>query len=135
MKVTNVVFERRGIDAAQLPPASGDLLPIDEAAEAQREAAIAQNFGAVSPGLIQFTTDVLFRNLWLRPGFTPRDRNLVTVSTVVGTGQVHFESNLFRMPARKPYCEKTAGSATLAAENAFLRDLHRSQPPQWASPQ
>jgi 4-carboxymuconolactone decarboxylase len=36
---------------------------------------------------VQFSTDVLFGNLWLRPALTPRDRGLVTVSTVVATGQ------------------------------------------------
>ena len=49
VKATNAVFERRGVTAAQLPPAAVDLLPLDEAAEAQREGTVQQNFGAVSP--------------------------------------------------------------------------------------
>jgi 4-carboxymuconolactone decarboxylase len=88
VKVTNAVFERRGITMAQLPPASVELLPIDKAAEAQRESAVQQNFGAVSPGVVQFTRDALFNDLWLRPGLAPRDRSLVTVSALVATGQV-----------------------------------------------
>lgn len=88
VSVTHAVFERRGIDAAQLPPASGDLLPIDEAAEAQRETTVTQNFGAVAPGLVQLSRDVVFHDLWLRPGLAPRDRCLVTVSTVVATRQI-----------------------------------------------
>ena len=88
VKVTNTVFARRGIGAAQLPSASGDLLPIDEAAEAQRDTAVAQNFGAVAPGVVEFTRDALFRDLWLRPDLAPRDRSLVTVSALVATGQV-----------------------------------------------
>jgi 4-carboxymuconolactone decarboxylase len=36
----------------------------------------------------QYTTDALFRDLWLRPGLAPRDRSLVTVSALVATGQV-----------------------------------------------
>jgi 4-carboxymuconolactone decarboxylase len=58
------------------------------AAEAQRDAAVEQNFGAVAPGVVQFTRDTLFRDLWLRPGLAPRDRSLVTVSALVATGQV-----------------------------------------------
>src|SRR5215213_4145489 len=38
--------------------------------------------------LNQFTTDVLFRDLWLRPGLAPRDRSLVTVSALIAAGQV-----------------------------------------------
>ncbi|MFM0039575.1 carboxymuconolactone decarboxylase family protein [Paraburkholderia strydomiana] len=88
VKVTNAVFERRGITAAQLPPASGELLPLDEAAEAQRDRTVAQNFGSVAPGVVQFTRDALFLDLWLRPGLAPRDRSLVTVSALVAAGQV-----------------------------------------------
>jgi 4-carboxymuconolactone decarboxylase len=88
VKITSAVFERRGITAAQLPPAAVSLLPLDEAAEAQRESTVQQNFGAVSPGVVQFTRDALFNDLWLRPGLAPRDRSLVTVSALVATGQV-----------------------------------------------
>lgn len=88
VKVTNAVFERHGITASQLPPAAVDLLPLDKAAEAQRESTVQQNFGAVSPGVVQFTRDALFNDLWLRPGLAPRDRSLVTVSALVATGQV-----------------------------------------------
>ena len=88
VKVTNAVFERHGIMATQLPPAAVDLLPLDKAAEAQRESTVQQNFGAVSPGVVQFTRDALFNDLWLRPGLAPRDRSLVTVSALVATGQV-----------------------------------------------
>ncbi|WP_431272417.1 carboxymuconolactone decarboxylase family protein [Dankookia sp. P2] len=63
-------------------------MPLDEAAEAQRAARVAQDVGPVAPGLNQFTTDILFRDLWLRPGLAPRDRSLVTVTALVAAGQV-----------------------------------------------
>ncbi|WP_250535747.1 carboxymuconolactone decarboxylase family protein [Caballeronia sp. AZ10_KS36] len=88
VRVTNTVFERRGITAAQIPPAVVEFLALDKAAEAQRETAVQQNFGTVSPGVVQFTRDALFNDLWLRPGLAPRDRSLVTVSALVATGQV-----------------------------------------------
>lgn len=87
VKVTNTVFERRGITAAQLPDATVELLPLDKAAEAQRESTVQQNFGMVSPGVVQFTRDTLFNDVWLRPGLAPRDRSLVTVSALIATGQ------------------------------------------------
>lgn len=85
--VTKEVFAQRRIAADQLPPASPPPLPIDEAAEARRAAGVAQSFGAVAPGIVQYTTDVLFRDLWLRPDLAPRDRSLVTVSALVAAGQ------------------------------------------------
>ena len=82
------VFARRGIGANQLPAASPDLLPLDEAAEADRAARVEQQMGAIMPGLVQYTTDVLFRDLWLRPDLAPRDRSLITVSALIASGQV-----------------------------------------------
>jgi 4-carboxymuconolactone decarboxylase len=82
------VFKSRSIGADQLPPASGPRLTLDETAEAQRAARVDQQLGQITPSLVQYTTDVLFRDLWLRPGLAPRDRSLVTVSALVATGQV-----------------------------------------------
>ena len=59
----------------------------NEEAEKQRATQVANNFGAVSPGLVQNTTDLLFRDLWLRPALAPRDRSLVTVSALIANGQ------------------------------------------------
>jgi 4-carboxymuconolactone decarboxylase len=72
----------------QLPLASPALLQLDEAAEADRVARVGGQFGAAFPGIVENTTDVLFRDLWLRPDFAPRDRSLVTVSALIATGQV-----------------------------------------------
>jgi 4-carboxymuconolactone decarboxylase len=81
-------FAERKIGTDQLPPASPALLPLDEALEAQRAERVGQQFGAVVPGIVQYTTDVLFRDLWLRPDLAPRDRSLVTVSALIASGQV-----------------------------------------------
>jgi hypothetical protein len=35
---------------------------------------VEQQFGKVAPGIVQYTTEVLFRDLWLRPDLRPRDR-------------------------------------------------------------
>jgi len=86
--IANDVFGRRKIGTDQLPAASPPLLPLDEAAEAQRASRVEQQFGTVSPGLVQYTTDVLFRDLWLRPDLAPRDRSLVTISALIASGQV-----------------------------------------------
>jgi len=40
-------------------------------------------FGDVAPKLAQLTDDVLFGDVWARPGLSPRDRSLVTVSALI----------------------------------------------------
>jgi 4-carboxymuconolactone decarboxylase len=82
------VFAERNIAADQLPAATPAPLALDAAAETQRATRVGEQFGAVAPGLVQYTTDVLFRDLWLRPDLAPRDRSLVTVSALIASGQV-----------------------------------------------
>jgi 4-carboxymuconolactone decarboxylase len=82
------IFAERGISTDQLPEVLPHLLPLDEAAEAQRASTVEKNFSAVAPGVVQYTTDLLFRDLWLRPALAPRDRSLVTVSALVASGHV-----------------------------------------------
>jgi len=86
--ITKEVFAARGVGAEQLPKAAVDFLPLDEKAEADRAARVAQGTGPASPGLVRDTTDVLFRDLWLRADLAPRDRSLVTVSALISAGQV-----------------------------------------------
>jgi 4-carboxymuconolactone decarboxylase len=86
--ITKGVFAQRKIGADQLPAAMPKLLPLDEAAEAQRAQRVSEQFGSVAPGVVQYTTDLLFRDLWLRPDLAPRDRSLVTVSALIAAGQV-----------------------------------------------
>ena len=86
--VVKDIFAQRGIGVDQLPAASPQLLPLDQAAEDQRAASVEQSTGTVSPGLVHFTGAALFRDLWLRPDLAPRDRSLVTVSALVTAGQV-----------------------------------------------
>jgi 4-carboxymuconolactone decarboxylase len=63
-------------------------LPLDEAAEAQRAKNVRDQFGFVAPGLVEHTTEYLFRDLWLRPDLAPRGRSLVTVATLIASGWV-----------------------------------------------
>lgn len=82
------VFVERGIGIAQLPEAIPALLPLDRVAEDRRAASVQQNAGGVAPGLVQLTGELLFRDLWLRPGLAPRDRSLATVSVLIASGNV-----------------------------------------------
>jgi len=84
---TETVFSERKIGADQLPVASPPLLPVNKDAEEKRAARVEQQFGKVAPGMVQYTTDVLFRDVWLRPDLSPRDRSLTTVSALIASGQ------------------------------------------------
>jgi len=86
--VAKNVFRARGIGADQLPPAAGPLLPIDDASEARRAAFVEQTVGPVAPGVVQYTSEPLFHDLWLRPALAPRDQSLATVSPLIASGQV-----------------------------------------------
>jgi 4-carboxymuconolactone decarboxylase len=81
------LFGARRIGADQLPSATGPRLPMDQASEQRRATFVEQSVGPVAPGVVQYTTDPLFHDLWLRPALAPRDRSLVTVSALVASGQ------------------------------------------------
>src|SRR4051794_10421984 len=61
--VAKDVFAQRNIGIDQLPSASPTPLPLDKAAEEKRAATVAGQFGSVAPGLVQYTTDLLFNDL------------------------------------------------------------------------
>ena len=82
------VFAQRSIGPDKLPAASPSLLPLNEPAEADRAKRVGEQFGAMFPGVVQYTTDVLFRDLWLRPDLARRDRSLVKISALIANGQV-----------------------------------------------
>ena len=41
--------------------------------------------GDFAPKMVQLTNDVLFGDVWKRPGLSPRDRSLVTVAVLAAT--------------------------------------------------
>jgi len=44
-------------------------------------------FGDFAPGLVHYTDEVLFDEVWERPGLSKRDRSLATVAALVATGK------------------------------------------------
>ena len=81
------VFAERGIRPDQLPAAEPPLAPIDQGEDATRAQRVRQNVGPVSESLVQDTNELLFGSLWRRPGLAPRDRSLITVSSLIALGQ------------------------------------------------
>jgi 4-carboxymuconolactone decarboxylase len=85
--VAKDVFAAHHIGADQLAAASPTLLPLNKEAEEKRATSVEEQYGKVAPGVVQYTTNVLFLDLWLRPGLAPRDRSLVTVTALIANGQ------------------------------------------------
>ncbi|TCM46340.1 4-carboxymuconolactone decarboxylase [Rhizobium sp. PP-F2F-G48] len=42
---------------------------------------------AVSPALAKYTQSVIFDDLWMRPGLSPRDRSVITVAALIARNQ------------------------------------------------
>jgi 4-carboxymuconolactone decarboxylase len=59
--------------------------PTDTTPAAEQSGA-ARMFGGFAPGLVAFTDDVLFGQVWTRPELSPRDRSLVTVAALTAAG-------------------------------------------------
>jgi 4-carboxymuconolactone decarboxylase len=79
------LFAARGI-----PPIAdniGDLLDLEPKAEAARRATVDANVGPVAPSLAADTNDLLFGEIWRRPGLSSRDRSLVTMTALIVIGQ------------------------------------------------
>lgn len=87
VRTVSTVFAKRGIGAEQLSAGAKDLLTLDAASETQRVASVEQALGSVSPALRDYTNDVLFGDVWRRPGLAPRDRSLVTISALITGGK------------------------------------------------
>lgn len=45
--------------------------------------AARQAFGHIAPAFAEITDKVLFGDVWKRPGLAPRDRSLITVTTLI----------------------------------------------------
>lgn len=72
--------------AAPASPACAQQAPQETAqapAQAATQTTAQRLFGDVNPKLAQLTDDVLFGDVWKRPGSSPRDRSLVTVSALI----------------------------------------------------
>src|SRR5689334_10443556 len=58
-------------------PATSDAAPVQQQSRAQ------QLMGDVAPKLAELTDQVLFGDVWERPGLAKRDRSLITVAALI----------------------------------------------------
>jgi 4-carboxymuconolactone decarboxylase len=85
--VAKGVFAARAIGPDQLSSGLTELRREEEDARNQRMTYVQQMYGAASPALTEYTNDVLFGQIWRRPGLAPRDRSLVTICALIASGK------------------------------------------------
>jgi 4-carboxymuconolactone decarboxylase len=89
--VANLLAAQRQISHGRDPA-----LPEEENNEREPSGA-QQMFGDFAPGLVHFTDDVLFGEVWERPGLSAKERSLVTVACLAtsgNTGQLGYHLGL-----------------------------------------
>lgn len=53
----------------------------------ERPSVAPKNMQAIAPSLADYTDEVLFGDVWLRPELSPRDRSIVTLTVLISTGK------------------------------------------------
>ena len=57
-----------------------------DTAPAREPSGAEKMFGDFAPGLVRFTDDVLFGEVWKRPQLSPKERSLITVAALTAGG-------------------------------------------------
>jgi 4-carboxymuconolactone decarboxylase len=84
LEIYDQVYTARKVDTTALRAVSPRLpAPASDAARAK---ALTDELAAVAPKFVQLTNDVVFDDLWRRSDLSPRDRSLVTIAALAGTG-------------------------------------------------
>ncbi len=79
-------------DASRSPP-----FPATPVQQARPATVIQKMFGEFAPKFVELTDDVLFADIWERPGLSKRDRSLVTVAALIAMNRPdQLRSHLLR---------------------------------------
>ncbi|WP_410210019.1 carboxymuconolactone decarboxylase family protein [Aquirhabdus sp.] len=97
--------------------------------------AAREAYGKIAPALADYTDNVLFGDVWQRPGLSPRDRSLITVASLVSLYRInempfHFKKALDNGIGRDELVElithlafysgwPTANTALMIAQRVF----------------
>lgn len=89
---TTQIFAERGILQAELPSIEPlelnklDVLPGDD----YRKGFINDSIAPMSEGFAKYTNEILYGEVWLRAGLSPRSRSLATVCAMISAGDTQF---------------------------------------------
>jgi len=107
---------------------------MDETSRAQ------QLMGDIAPKLAELTDEVLFGDVWARPGLSPRDRSLVTVAALVALNRTEQLRSHLRLGLQNGLTEQElveaitqlafyAGWPCGVGAGGVLRDVTRGDEP------
>lgn len=65
----------------------------------------------VAPGLTQITDEVLYSQVWERPGLSPRDRSLITITALVAMYRPEQLTNHMRLGLKNGLTQEEIGEA------------------------
>ncbi len=69
-----------------------------------------------APKLAQLTNDMLFDDVWERPGLSKRDRSLITVATLIASGPGRRKvTGVTRVPSRIPDVSRASPARVIHA--------------------
>lgn len=81
------VTPRSGEAAPAAPPGSASAQPAPAGAPVGSARPSGPLQQKVAPGMATLTDDVLYGDVWRRPGLSPRDRSLVTITALIAMGR------------------------------------------------
>ena len=73
----------------------------------KERSAAERMFGDVAPKLVELTDDVLFGDIWERPGLSKRDRSLITIAALMA---------MYRPEQLRGHLERGLGNGLSTAE-------------------
>jgi 4-carboxymuconolactone decarboxylase len=73
-------------------------------AQTKEPSGVERMFGDFAPGLVGFTDDVLFGQVWNRTELSPQERSLITIAALTAMG------NTDQLPFHLPYAVQNGNS-------------------------
>ncbi len=83
MKVFSTSLGILLLGALAVPACAQDQTVASDATASQQQSRAQQLYGDIAPKMAELTDEVLYGDIWERPGLSKRDRSLATVSALV----------------------------------------------------
>jgi 4-carboxymuconolactone decarboxylase len=81
------VFEQRGIKPEEVAANGSPASALTQDAAKDHDVINGSDARDAAPALAGYTSRLIFGNLWCRPGFSARDRSLVTIAALIAEGR------------------------------------------------
>ena len=106
-----------------------------DTAQASEPSGAQKMFGDFAPGLVHFTDDVLFGQVWKRPQLSPKESSLITVAALTAAGgaggarthdrrimRSYWPGAPYALPARIPRSRAAGGPDCTACTDGSVHE-------------